>query len=184
MYMFAGSKALPLSGQRALVGSLLGAAATAVCTQVTIPLPGHLVPITLQVFAVICCGLLLGSRYGALAQLEYLAAGILGAPVFAFHKAGPAVLVGPTGGYLVGFVGAAFVVGLFIERAGGRTFRTAAMAGLLGVGVIHTFGAAWLAVWSGWVFHGAMVWAWGSAPFVGVDVVKVLVAARIFGGRS
>lgn len=172
----------PLSGRRALVASLVGAAFTAICAQIAVPLPGHPVPVTMQVFAVVCCGMVLGSRWGAVSQLQYLAAGLLGAPVFAMGKAGPAALAGPTGGYLVGFVAAAYLVGYLLEAVPSRSFASACAAGMAGVAAIYVFGAAWLAVWSGPASaSGWMAWVWGSAPYIGVDAVKVAIAARLLG---
>ncbi len=184
MHVVAGTRKFHLSGRRALVASFIGAALTAACAQITIPLPGHPVPITMQVFAVICCGLVLGGRYAALAQVQYLVAGLLGAPIFSFHQAGPAVFVGPTGGYLIGFVFAAYAIGLFTEMARDKSTRTRIIAGLIGVGIIYTFGAAWLAVWSGAAFVGWTAWLWGAAPYAGVDVVKVALAAHLCGRYS
>ncbi|MGO9412364.1 MAG: biotin transporter BioY, partial [Spirochaetia bacterium] len=76
----------------------------AVSAQVSIPLPFTPVPVTLQTFAVVLTGALLGSRRGAAAIVAYLAEGLAGLPVFSLGRAGFAHLLGPTGGYLVGFV--------------------------------------------------------------------------------
>ena len=171
-----------LSGRRALAASFVGAAFTAVCGQVAFHLPGNPVPITLQVFAVVCCGLMLGSRYGALSQLEYLVAGVAGAPVFSRFGFGPAWLIGPTGGYLVAFVAAAFVIGLIAERDVRLTFPTACIAGLAGMVTIHTIGSAWLGVYLGDAL-GWSKWMLGVLPFVGVDAVKVVVAALACSSR-
>ena len=183
--MYVASQVRPwrLTGHRALLASLAGAALTAVCAQTAFYLPGKPVPITMQVFAVVCCGLMLGSRYAALAQIEFLAAGLLGAPVFAGFRAGPAALLGPTGGYLVGFVAAAFVAGLFFETARHKVLATACVAGLLGTAVIYVFGVSWLAVWQGSSFPGLAAWMTGVLPFVGVDAVKVALAAMVCVGR-
>ena len=174
------------TGYNAVAASLVGAAFTAACAQVVFHLPGNPVPVTLQVFAVVCCGLILGSRLGAIAQMEYLTAVLLGLPVFAGFKAGPAALFGPTGGYLIGFIGAAFVVGLWMEMSARRAFQVACVAGLLGVAVIYVVGAGWLSVWLR-IFGGESIvwstWALGVAPFVGVDVAKVALAATICAGR-
>ena len=167
-----------LTGHKAFLASLVGAAATAVCAQISFHLPDNPVPITMQTFAVLSCGLLLGSRYGALSQLEYLAAGFFGAPVFADFKPASVAFAGPTAGYLVGFVAAAYVVGLFMEMVSQRTFSTACAAGLLGVAVTYIFGAGWLAVQAGW---GS--WVMGIAPFVGVDLVKAVFAATLWTPR-
>ena len=173
-----------LTGRRALIASLTGAALTAVCGQIAFHLPGTPVPVTMQVFAVVCCGMVLGSRWAAIAQMQFLTAGRLGAPVFAGFGAGPAALVGPTGGYLVGFVAAAFIVGYVFETASRRNFASACLAGAMGVCVIYTFGVAWLSIWLGPRFSGVVPWMIGAAPFVGVDAVKVVAAAMLCAERS
>ncbi|MFN3337582.1 MAG: biotin transporter BioY, partial [Thermomicrobium sp.] len=86
-----------------------GSLATALAARVSIPLPFTPVPITGQTFAVLLVGAVLGSRRGAASMALYVVQGLAGLPVFAGGKAGLAVLLGPTGGYLVGFIAAAFV---------------------------------------------------------------------------
>jgi len=180
MQVLARVKTRQMSGTQAVMASLIGAAFTAICAQITFNLPGNPVPVTMQVFAVICCGLVLGSRYGALAQIEYLTAGLLGAPVFAGFRGGPASIALPTWGYIVGFIAAAYIVGRIIELFENPSMRSACIAGIAGVGIIHSFGAAWLSIWlqvfSGH-FAGWGAWVLGSAPFIGVDTLKVFLAA-------
>ena len=98
------------------------------------------VPITGQTFAVLLSGALLGSRRGALSQLAYLAQGACGLPVFAAGHSGLPYMLGPTGGYLAGFVAAAFVVGLLAERGWDRQLWTMAAAMLAGNAVLYVFG--------------------------------------------
>lgn len=175
-----------LNGRKALIASLAGAAFTAVCAQIAFHLPGNPVPYTMQVFAVLVCGMLLGPRVAALSQIQYVTVGFLGAPVFAGFTGGPAALLGPRGGYLIGFIVAAYLVGLFLDRSD-RSFRTACMAGMLGVGAIYICGASWLAVWLRLFQQNGVAWqSWllGVAPFVGVDVVKVVLAAQLTNGRK
>src|SRR5215211_6026822 len=93
----------------------LMAAVTAVAAQIAIPI--FPVPFTLQVFAVVLSGFLLGPRYGALAQVIYLLVGAIGVPVFAQFKGGLGVVLGPTGGYLVSYPIAAAVAGLATNAA-------------------------------------------------------------------
>ena len=179
-------KPAELTGHKAIIASLIGAAFTAVCAQLAFHLPGNPVPVTMQVFAVLCCGLMLGSKVACLAQIEYIVAGCLGAPVFAGFMGGPAALIGPSGGYLIGFVVAAFVIGLVMESVLERNLKTACIAGMIGVGAIYAFGVAWLSVWLR-IFDSSSVcwqsWALGVAPFVGIDAVKVVIAAKLFGKR-
>jgi biotin transporter BioY len=135
------------------------------------------VPITGQTFAVLLAGALLGSRRGALSQLSYLAIGATGIPYW-FALGGPpgiARLIGPTGGYLFGFVAVAFVVGLLAERGWDRRIWTAALAMLAGEAVLYVFGLSWLAQF----VPGEAVLQTGLYPFIIGDVIKVIAAALI-----
>jgi biotin transport system substrate-specific component len=161
----------------AAVSILFFAAFTALAARVTIWLPFTPVPVTLQVMAVLLAGLVLGARGGAASQTAYLVAILAGAPLSASGIAGPAALLGPTGGYLLGFVPAAFVVGLLGERLG----RLPAALG--GVGLIYLCGTSWLAVYLGGDLGRA--WLLGTAPFVLPDLGKALLAvATADGGRA
>jgi len=170
-----------LTGARGIAASLVGAAVTAVCAQIGFHLPGNPIPVTMQVFAVVLCGLLLGSRLGALAQLQYVLAGLAGAPVFFGFKS--AALVAHTGGYIAAFIPAAFLVGLFVERSGNRSFAARCLAGLIGVGTIYAFGTAWLAVWMRDVSCVGR-WLIGALPFVGFDIAKLVLAAKLSEDRN
>ncbi|HEY63954.1 MAG TPA: biotin transporter BioY [Caldilineae bacterium] len=170
-------RALALNWTRARVlgGIALFAALTALTARVTIPLPFTPVPVTLQVLAVLLAGLTLGARAGAASQLAYLTAIAVGLPLSAKGLGGPAAFLGPTGGYLVAFVPAAYVVGA-LARPGWRTW--AAM--LAGVAVIYLGGASWLAIWLGGDWGKA--WTMGVVPFIAVDLAKALVAAIVVDG--
>jgi len=135
------------------------------------------VPITGQTFAVLLAGALLGSKRGALSQLTYLGMGAMGAPIFAGWMGGPAVLMGPTGGYIVGFVAAAFVVGLLAERGWDRRTWSMALAMLIGNSVIYVFGLSWLSIWLGHFAPKSSVLATGLYPFIPGDLLKVVLAA-------
>lgn len=154
------------------------AALTALGARVSLHLPFTPVPVTGQVFSVLLAGAVLGPRLGLVSQAEYLAAGAAGLPVFA-HGGGPAAMLGPTGGYLVGFPLAALVVGLCAERLGDRGWRLA-LGCLCGALVVHISGAAWFGVWASIVRGSAALSAVLSQsllPFLAVDVVKALAAA-------
>lgn len=135
------------------------------------------VPITGQTFAVLLAGALLGSKRGALSQLTYLGMGAMGAPIFAGWMGGPAVLMGPTGGYIVGFVAAAFVVGLLAERGWDRRTWSMALAMLIGNSVIYVFGLSWLSIWLGHFAPKSSVLATGLYPFIPGDLLKLVLAA-------
>ena len=153
------------------------AALTAVMAQITIPIPP--VPFTMQVLAVVLSGLLLGPRYGALAQIIYLLLGAIGLPVFAGLKGGLGILLGPTGGYLISYPFAAAVAGLaaaaMIDAARGRAVATGTGFGLIALFIIYAVGATWLAVQAGLTPWAAL--AGGVLPFVLFDVVKVVLAS-------
>lgn len=162
---------------------------TAVCAQVSFRLWFSPVPVTLQVMAVILSGLVLGSRWGAISQIQYLAMGAMGLPVFAEFKAGPMAFAGPTGGYLFGFVLAAFAAGWVFEKLDGR--KTAAwLGGISGVAAIYLLGSMWLAVWMS-VAGGKPVsdclhnaWMLGVVPFIGVDILKAIAASALAMGAG
>ena len=110
-----------IASLRTMVVALLGSAFVAVSAQVQVSLlPFSPVPITGQTFAVLIVGMAFGWRLGAATLLLYMAEGAVGIPVFANLSAGPAVIVGPTGGYIVGFAAAAAVVGYLAQRGWDR----------------------------------------------------------------
>jgi biotin transport system substrate-specific component len=170
---------------RCLILSVLGAALTSVGSRIAIPF--WPVPLTLQVFFVLLCGAALGPRWGAAAQAQYVAAGAMGLPIFAAGRGGPSALLGPTGGYLVGFVAAACVTGWLTERSTTAIRRRIPGASavpyaatLAGAAVIWLCGWLWLAVWSSRGGEPAplrQAFIWGVAPFVAADVVKATAAA-------
>jgi len=150
-----------------------GSVGIALSAQIAIPLPFSPVPVTGQTFAVLLMGALLGSRRGALCVLTYLAEGASGLPVFSFGRAGLGHLAGPTGGYLVGFVAAAFITGCLAERGWDRRLWTTAIAMLLGSIAIYAFGLPWLAAFVG----GGKAVALGLKPFIAGDIYKLVLAA-------
>ena len=154
---------------------LCGSLFIALSAQVAIHLPFSPVPITGQTLGVLLTGALLGSRRGSLCLLAYLAEGILGLPVFAGGAAGPARLLGPTGGYLVGFVVAAYVTGLLAEREWDRRVGTTLLAMLLGNAALYALGLLWLAAFVG--IESAL--PLGLYPFVVGDLLKLALAALL-----
>jgi biotin transport system substrate-specific component len=151
---------------------------TALGAQVRIPLPFTPVPISLQTFAVLLAGLALGGGLGALSQAVYVVLGTLGAPVFA-GGVGTAWLFGPTGGYLIGFVLAALLVGQ-LSRALDVRHRPWRLLGVLAAGIVAVYvpGVIWLALLTGMGLEKAVVV--GALPFVPGDVLKALLAATIW----
>ncbi|WPD19557.1 biotin transporter BioY [Thermaerobacter composti] len=170
---------------RPLVLAGMLAALTAVLAYLRIPLPFTPVPITGQTLGVMLSGLLLGPRWGFAAQLTYLLLGIAGVPVFAGGQAGLAPVMGPTGGYLLSYPLAAWLVGWLADGGSpgtrvpgfGRAFL-AALAG--GVVLVYAVGAPWFALHAGAAWR--QVWVGAVLPFIPGDVAKAVVAA-ILGPR-
>jgi biotin transport system substrate-specific component len=152
---------------------LAGSALVALCARLSFHLPFSPVPVTGQTFGVLLVGALLGSRRGALSMLAYLGEGLAGMPVFAGGTAGVGALLGPSGGYLVGFVFAAFVTGWLAERGWDRRMDRAAAAMLAGSIALYLPGLAWLAQFVG----VSEVLGAGLLPFIPGDVAKILLAA-------
>ncbi len=157
-------KAIP----QVMAGSLL----IALSAQLSVRLPFSPVPITAQTLAVLWVGALLGARLGAATVLSYLVAGLMDLPVFAGGRAGIVVLAGPTGGYLIGFVTAAYVTGWLFEHGWGRGIGSVAMALFLGNGMIYLFGLPWLSGFVGW----QRAIATGLMPFALGDGLKLMMA--------
>ena len=169
-----------LPGTGLLTDALLvvgGAGFVALAAQVSFDIPGTPVPITGQTFAVV----LVGASFGALLALAslglYLFVGALGAPIYADGNHGWDVLTGPTGGYIVGFVLAAFTIGWLAERRWDRRFSSAVAAMLTGNVIIYLFGLPWLAADADLGFEDTM--AQGLAPFVPGDLLKLYLAGAL-----
>ncbi|MDA1306782.1 MAG: biotin transporter BioY [Acidobacteria bacterium] len=157
----------------------LTVALTATASQFTVVLPFTAVPFTLTPLVVILAGAVLGSRLGAVSQMAYLAAGIVGLQVFApsaILPPGAGRLLGPTGGYLLAYPMAAFAAGYLAERGWDRTFLRAAVALTVGMLVIYMGGFAWMTRFAPSL--GA-AFAQGVAPFILADLAKVIIAAMM-----
>jgi biotin transport system substrate-specific component len=152
---------------------IAGSIVVALFAQVSIPLSFTPVPLTGQTFAVLLVGAALGSKRGASSLALYTLEGVIGLPVFAGWTSGLAKLIGPTGGYLIGFIVAAYVIGLLAERGLDRNWRTALVPFLIGTLVIYLFGATWLAYFLGL----ADALALGVLPFLIGDAIKLILAA-------
>ena len=159
-----------------VVAVMLGAALVAAAAQVSVPLPGTPVPMTLQPLAVLLVGGLLGAPLGASSLLLYLALGAAGLPVFTptVPLVGVARLFGPTGGYLLAYPVAAFAVG---QVAGdGKRWGRLALALLAGLALIHLGGLAQLLILTG---SAASAVRLGTVPFLIGDLLKLCIAILI-----
>jgi biotin transport system substrate-specific component len=155
---------------------ILGALLVAAAAQVSVPLPGTPVPMTLQPMAVLLVGGLLGARLGALSMILYLAMGAAGLPVFTptVPLLGVARLFGPTGGYLLAYPVAAYAVGAI--SADGRSWPRVAIGVLAGLLLIHLGGLAQLAILTGSLSAAAR---FGTIPFLLGDLLKLAVLVPV-----
>jgi biotin transport system substrate-specific component len=152
---------------------VLGTVLLAISAQIQVPF--WPVPMTMQTFMVLIIGATYGWRLGGATMVAYLIEGAIGLPVFAQFSAGAHVLVGPTAGYLAGFVAAALLTGYLAERGFGRNLATAAISFILGTVVIFAFGLAWLSSLigvEGAITHGLM-------PFILSEPTKVALATLL-----
>ena len=157
-----------------LAGSLL----IAVAAQFSVPIGP--VPLSLQTLAILTIGLTFGSRLGAITLLAYLAEGAAGLPVFSNGGAGLAYMMGPTGGFLIGFVLTAWVAGLAAARGWTNSVVKTLPLALIAAVVLYIpgliwpsimLGTDWAALWSGWM-----------APFLTGDVIKAVLATLAVAG--
>lgn len=169
-----GGKRMRNNRLKMMIVSALFAAIIAVSAQIMINIPP--VPFTLMTIAVMLTATILGRKYGTLAVSVYVLMGIVGIPVFAGMKAGLGIIIGPTGGYLVAVIPAAFFIGWYLEQFGHAKLQ-AIIANMIAVFIILAIGTIWLKVvaelpWGG-AFKGGML------PFVLPDLVKAVVAAVV-----
>ncbi len=162
----------------ALIASF--AALVAVCSIIAIPVAAISTPITLQTFAVLLAGAVLGARRGALAVLLYLAVGFAGLPIFSQGFGGPAMFGRPSLGYLLAFPLAALVVGLLVERFRARSWALSTGliigAGVVGSLVVYAIGVPVMAARLGLTLQEAFV---ANLTFVPFDVIKLVLAAIV-----
>jgi biotin transport system substrate-specific component len=158
----------------------LFAALTAVGAFIKIPIP-H-VPFTLQTLMVMFAGLLLGSRRGALSQVLYLSLGLMGLPIFA-QGGGPAYILQPSFGFLIGFIAGAYTIGKVLEENTNLTLSRTLFALVLGQGVIYLFGLSYLYLNLNFILKKPIsfssVFAIGFLIFIPGDVLKTIIAALL-----
>jgi len=159
--------------------SLMLLVTTVVCAQVRIGLPFTEVPLTGQTFAVLLTGMVAGTGWGAATQGVYLALGAAGLPIYAGATGGWGALSGPTGGYLVGFVASAWLIGRLV-RFRPRNFLWLCLCGAAGSVLIYVFGAGWYSLVTGQGVYATLLK--GVVPFVPGDGAKLVVAATLAAG--
>ena len=151
---------------------------TALGAYVRIPLPFTPVPITLQTFFVLLSGAVLGRKWGAASQFGYVLLGGFGLPIFAGASFGLAVFFGSTGGYLLGFILAGWMVGRIISQHKTVNFNQILITMLIGSLLILLLGCIWIGI----LFKISLqqILVLGLWPFVPGDIIKSIVAALIY----
>lgn len=155
----------------------LAAAFLCVLGPVSVPLPISPVPVSLGLFAIYAAVYSLGMKHGTYAVCIYILLGLIGLPVFSGFAGGAGKLLGPTGGYIIGYVFASAISGYFIDKFENRRLVHAAGM-LLGTAVCYFFGTLWLAYQGGMTFETALFA--GVIPFIPADCVKIAAAAAVF----
>ena len=173
---FAQSRILDASSQKIWMQVLLVIAGTAILALAAkVQVPFFPVPMTLQTLAIFVISAAYGRNLAVATMVLYLIEGLAGLPVFAGFVAGPAYMMGPTGGYLAGFVVAAFIIGSAADAGWSRSPLKMAGAMLVGAAAIFALGFAWLAT----IIGAQSAFTAGVLPFVLADLVKVAIASLL-----
>lgn len=154
----------------------LFAALTAVFSQIVLPIGP--VPINLATFAVFCAAALLGSKIGTLSLIIWAALGVVGVPVFSMFRSGLGTLLGPTGGYIIGFIPATFITGLLIEKFNrSNKIQLYIVSMLVGSLICYIMGTAWFMYSLGRALWDSLMIC--VIPFLPGDIIKIIAAAMI-----
>jgi biotin transport system substrate-specific component len=169
---------IPKSLAFKIILAFAGSIILALLAQLRIPVPFSPVPITGQTLGVLLLGGILGSKIGTLSVVFYIFEGFSGLPVFAGIGAGPTYLLGPTGGYLIGFIPGAFLTGYIVENFGEVQFYKSFIAALMGSTAIFVFGLSWLGIQTG----GTGIFQIGFYPYLPGAMIKIVVASLLIFG--
>jgi biotin transport system substrate-specific component len=145
------------------------AALTGICSIISIPLPFSPVPINLATLSVFLAGGLLGAKYGAISQIIYVLLGAVGVPVFHSLTSGLGILTGPTGGYIIGYILAAFIIGRIYSST-----KHLLLALLAGIVACYALGTLWFIYLTGVNLWSALLMC--VIPFIPGDIIKILAA--------
>lgn len=154
----------------------LMAAVICILSPFSLTIPVSPVAITLGSFAVYLTAAILGWKRGTLSVLLYLMIGAVGVPVFSNFSAGVAKLAGPTGGYLIGYLPCAFLIGFLVERVAKKWIVPLAL--ILGTAVLYLLGTLWLMYSAGFPSFAAACAA-GVIPYLPLDAVKIVLATAV-----
>lgn len=154
--------------------ALIAVMTAVTCVLAPLSIPIGPVPISLTNLAVYFALYILGMKKGTLSYIVYLAIGLVGVPVFSGFTGGPAKLIGPTGGYLIGFIPMAVIAGILIDKFHGK-FVQSMIGMVVGTIVCYALGTVWLAYQAQMDFMAAL-WA-GVIPFIPGDLIKMVLAA-------
>jgi biotin transport system substrate-specific component len=171
---------VPALRARNVVLVAMGVLFTALLAQVSVPVPGSPVPVTGQTLAVVLTAASLGPVRGVAVQAVYILAALVGLPFYSEASGGWDVVVGATGGYVFGFIPAAFLIGLAARHGADRRFRTSVPLFVAGQAVVFAIGVPWLALATG--MSAAQALEAGFYPFILGGLVKAAVAAAVLGG--
>lgn len=157
-----------------LLLSGLFAALTAVCSFISVPLPFTPVPVNLATLAVFLAGGLLGWRYGTLSQAVYVLLGSVGVPVFHNFTGGLGIIMSPTGGYIIGYITAAFLTGFLIQHLGSEKLRHLISSMVAGLASCYLLGTIWFMI----LTHTGLIASLTACviPFLPGDALKIIAA--------
>lgn len=160
-----------------MVLSAIFAAITSICSIITIPLGFTPVPVNLGTMGMFLSGGLLGRKYGVISICVYIFMGFIGLPVFSGFRAGPGVLIGPTGGYIAGYVLGTFIIGLLIDKllCKGNTIYMYALSLSAGMIVCYFIGTLWFVIITESTISAAIISC--IVPFVAGDIIKIFISA-------
>ena len=153
----------------------LFATLTAILTQIAIPIGP--VPINLSTFVVFCAAALLGSKLGSLSLIIWVTLGIVGVPVFSMFRSGIGTLLGPTGGYIIGYIPATFITGLLIEKFNNNKALIYPITMLAGMLTYFVLGTAWFMFSTSTELWDALMIC--VFPFIPGDLIKILAATMV-----
>lgn len=154
--------------------ALIAVMTAVTCVLAPLSLPIGPVPISLTNLAIYFALYILGMKKGTISYVVYLAIGLVGVPVFSGFTGGPGKLIGPTGGYLIGFIPMAVIAGILIDKYNGK-FVQSMIGMVVGTIVCYALGTVWLAYQAQMDFMAAL-WA-GVIPFIPGDLIKMVLAA-------